>query len=92
MEVVTAGLGDYVDHGAAGAAELSGVGIGVHLKFLHGIEAELVRRAAGTGAAQGLAEESVVVVGAVHDQRVESAALAGKADVALAHIAGDARS
>ena len=38
----------------------------------------------------GLAEERVVVVGAVDDQAVERAALAGEADVAGAHVARDA--
>ena len=53
--------------------------------------AELVRRAARAGAADRLAEERVVVVGAVDDEAVQRAALAGEADVAGAHVGRDAR-
>ena len=91
IEVVRARLRDHVDHGAAGAAVLGGVAVGVDLELLHGVLAELVRRAAGAGAAEGLAEEGVVVVGAVDDDAVQRAALAGEADVAAARILDHAR-
>jgi len=35
-----------------------------------------------------LAEEGVVIVGAVDDERIEGAALAGKADVTAAYVGG----
>ena len=87
MELVRARLGHDVDDRAAGAAVLGRVGVRVDLELLHRVLRELVRRAAGTGAAEGLAEERVVVVRAVDDERVERAALAGEADVAEADVA-----
>ena len=40
--------------------------------------------------ADGLSEEGVVVVRAINNEGIESAALSGKADVAAAHVEGDA--
>src|SRR5205814_2156746 len=54
--------------------------------------AKLVRSAARARAADRLAEVRVVVVRAIDDEGIESAALSGKADVAAAHVEGDARS
>ena len=89
-QVVGAGLGDDVDHGAAGAAVLGGERVRVDLEFLHRVLAELVRGTSGAGAADGLAEERVVVVRPVDDQAVERAALTGEADIAGADVARDA--
>jgi len=69
VEVVGAGLGDDVDHSTAGVAELGGICVGIDLEFLHCVFAELVRGAARSSAADGLAEESVVVV---ERQRLEN--------------------
>ena len=85
------GLGDDVDHGAAGAAVLGRERVRVDLELLHRVLAELVRRAARAGASGRLAEERVVVVGAVDDEAVERAALTGEADVARADVARDTR-
>ena len=90
MKFVAARFRDDVDDRAAGSPVLGGERVGVHLELLHGILAELVGRAPRTGAADGLTEERVVVVGAVDDQAVQRAALAGEADVAGAHVAGHA--
>ena len=89
VEIVSAGLGDHVDHSAASVAELSGICVGIDLEFLHRVFAELVRSTARSSAADGLAEEGVVVVRAIDDQGIESAALSGKADVAAAYVEGD---
>src|SRR5207249_5708534 len=90
VEIVGAGLGDHVDHSSAGVAKFGGISIGIDLEFLDRVFAELVRSAARASAADGLAEEGVVVVRAVNDQGIYSAALPGKADVAAAHVEGDA--
>src|SRR5260370_40926929 len=60
------------------------------LKFLPRVFAELVRSAARSSAADRLAEEGVVVVRAVDNEGIESAALSGKADIAAAYVEGDA--
>src|SRR5260370_3017939 len=70
-------------------AELGGISVGIDLKFLHGVFAELVRSAARPRAADRLTEKGVVIVGAVDDEGVKSAALSGKADIATANIEGD---
>src|SRR6266581_2996776 len=57
---------------------------------MHRNFAELVGSAARSSAAGGLAEEGVVVVGAIDDEGIESAALPSKADVAAANVKGDA--
>src|SRR6266581_4098705 len=57
---------------------------------MHRNFAELVGSAARSSAAGGLAEEGVVVVRAIDDEGIESAALASKADVAAANVKGDA--
>src|SRR5437660_8955703 len=90
VEIVGAGLGDDVDHGTARAAECGGIGVGIDLEFLHRVFAELVGSAARSRAADGLSEEGVVVVRAINNEGIESAALSGKADVAAAHVEGDA--
>ena len=89
VQVVGAGLGDDVDHGATGAAILGGERVRVDLEFFYRVLAELIRGTSGAGAADGLAEERVVVVRSVDDQAVERAALTGEADVAGANIARD---
>src|SRR6266446_4591811 len=87
---VRAGLGDDVGDRAAGASELGGVAAAVDLELFHRIDAELVRRAAGAGTAEGLAVEIVVVIAAIHLQIVERAAQAAEAEIAGADIARDA--
>ena len=86
VEIVRARLRHDVDDGATGAAVLGRVGVVVDLELLYRVLRELVRRAAGAGAAEGLAEERVVIVRAIDDERVERAALSGEADVAGAHV------
>jgi hypothetical protein len=90
MEIVGAGFGHHVDHCPAGVSELRGISVGIYLKLLHGVFAELVRSAARSGAADGLAKEGVVVVRAIDDEGIESAALSGKADVATSNVEGHA--
>ena len=87
---VRARFGHHVDYRTAGPAVLGRVRIRVHLELFHGGRAELVGGAARPGAADRLSEERVVVVGAVDDEAVEGAALAGKADVAGTHVGSDA--
>src|SRR5260370_22829842 len=60
------------------------------LKFLPRVFAELVRSAARSSAADRLAEERAVVVRAVDNEGIESAALSGKADIAAAYGEGHA--
>src|SRR5260370_28494494 len=60
------------------------------LKLLRGVFGELVRRGDRSSAADRLAEEGVVVVRAVDNEGIESAALSGKADIAAAYVEGDA--
>ena len=91
VQVVGPGLGDDVDHGAAGAAVFRRERVRVDLELLHRVLAELVRRAAGAGSSRRLTKERVVAVGAVDDEAVERAALTGEADVAGADVARDAR-
>src|SRR5688572_28537868 len=83
MPFVSAGLGDHIDDGTAGTAELSRKAVLIHLKFLDRLYRKLVWRAR-TGAAERLAEESVVVVGAVDLQAVESSLLSSNRQVACA--------
>src|SRR4051794_15411467 len=90
VELVRARLGNDVDDAPARAAVLGRVGVGVDLELLHGVLRKLVRRAARAGAAERLAEEGVVIVRAVNDERIQCAALAGEADVAEAYVAHDA--
>ena len=90
VEIVATGLGDHVDHRTACVAEFRGICVGIDLEFLHRVFAKLVRSAARSGAADGLAEEGVVVVRAIDDEGIESSALAGKADIASANVEGDA--
>src|SRR5438105_4715936 len=80
-------FGNHVDDCPACASKLSRVAVGIHLELLYRIFAELIGSAAGTGASEGLSEEVVVVVGAVDGQRVQRAALSGKAEIAAAHVA-----
>ena len=89
MVGVRSRFGDDVDHGSAGAAEFSRIAVGVYLKLLHSVFAELIRSATRAGAPQSLSEERVVVVSAVHGKRVQRATLSGKAEVAAAHVADD---
>jgi hypothetical protein len=92
VELVGARLGDHVDDAAAGAADLGLIAVGVDLELLNGILREAVRIASGSGAAGGLAEEYVVAVGSVHQQRVRRAALAAEGEVAGARgVAHNAR-
>src|SRR6266571_6750530 len=63
MSAVGAGLGDYVHHGAAGASQLGAVRVGGDAELLNDLVAELVGSAI---AAASLGEESVVVVGPIH--------------------------
>src|SRR5262252_6449965 len=87
MKGVGAGFGDHVDHSAAGAAQLGRVSVGVDLEFLYSVLAELIRSAARAGASESLAEECVVVVGAINGQGVQGTALTGKAQVPATYIA-----
>src|SRR5947209_1588153 len=80
-------FGNHVDDCPACASKLSRVAVGIYLELLYRIFAELIGSAAGTGASEGLSEEVVVVVGAVDGQRVQRAALSGKAEIATAHVA-----
>src|SRR5260370_22147453 len=65
MKFIGSRFGNNINHSSAGPAEFGGIAVGVDLEFLHRILRELVRSAAGAGAAQGLPEERLVVVGAV---------------------------
>src|SRR5262245_54696979 len=65
VEFVGAGLGHHVDHGSTGPAILGGIAVGVDLKFFHRILAELKGSTAGSRSSGRLAEEGVVVVGAI---------------------------
>ena len=80
-------FGNHVDDCPACASKLSRVAVGIYLELLDRIFAELIGSAAGTGASEGLSEEVVVVVGPVDGQRVQRAALSGKAEIAAAHVA-----
>ncbi len=62
VKQVGAGFCDHVDDSAAGMTEFRRIGVGIHLEFLHGVLAELIGSAAGTGAAERLAEKRIVVV------------------------------
>ena len=87
---VGAGLGHHVDGAAARPADLSRKPDGIHLEFLHRVLAERIR--AEAGAAHGLPKEQVIAIGAVHQHRVDRAALTGEGDVArAAHVADRAR-
>ena len=90
MKCVATGFGDDVNHCSASMAELGGITAGIHLEFLYRIFAELIGSAPRSSAADGLAEEGVVIVRAVDDEGIEGAALACKADVATAYVEGDA--
>src|SRR5436190_7147500 len=87
MKTVSTGLGDHVDHRTARTTQLGGISVGIDLKFLHGVLAELIRSATRTSPSKSLAKECVVIVGAIDSQRVQGAALTGKAQIAAAHIA-----
>src|SRR5262249_44896825 len=91
VKIVGAGLGDHVGDRSAGASELGGIAVAIDLELFHGIDAELVWRSSGAGAAHGLTVEVVVVVAAVHLEIIESAAQTAKAQIAGAHIGCDAR-
>ena len=82
VEFIGATAGDDVDHAPAGAADLGWERTGIHLKFLDRILAERV--GTKTGPARRLAEEEIVRVRAVHQQRIVRAALAAKGEIAAA--------
>src|SRR5581483_3553539 len=75
---------------AGGPPEFGREAVGVDLKLLHGVLAELVRGAARPGAAERLAEKEVVVIHAVNLDAVERALLAAEGEVAAARVAHDA--
>ena len=89
-DAVGAGFRDHVDHRPTRVPEFRGIGVRIHLKFLHRVFAELVGRAARPRPAIGLPEERVVVVRSIHDEGIESAALARKADVPATNVECDA--
>ena len=87
VDGVGAGLGDGVDLTAGGLAELDGVVGGCGLELLDGVDGVDV---GGTGgAAAGLGEEHLIVVGAVDVVLVVEAADAVEADEAGAAVGGD---
>ena len=90
VKCVATGFGDHVNHRSASMSQLGGITAGIHLEFLYRIFAELIGSAPRSSAADGLAEEGVVIVRAVDDEGIEGAALACKADVATAYVEGDA--
>src|SRR5260370_1085215 len=92
MKFVGSRFRNNVDHSSASPSKFGGIAVGVDLELLHCILRELVRSAAGTGAAQRLPEERVVIIGAVNGKRIQRPALAGKAEVAAAHVAIHSRS
>src|SRR5262245_1604579 len=71
MKFVGAGLGDHVDRAAGGPPELGREAVGVDLKLLHRVLAELIGGSARSCAAQRLAEEQIIVVHAVNLDAVE---------------------
>jgi len=81
VELVGARLRYDVDDGTARTSVLGGIGVGVDLEFLDRVQAELVRGPARARSSQGLPEERVVVVGAVHDDAVQGPALAREDEV-----------
>ena len=87
MDGVGAGLGDGVDLAAGGLTELDGVVGGLGLELLDGVEGVDVGRAGG--AAAGLGEEHLVVVGAVDVVLVVEAGDAVEADEAGAAVGHD---
>ena len=87
MEVVGAGLGDGVDLTAGGLAELDGVVGSLSLELLDGVERVDVRSA--RGAAAGLREQHLVVIGAVDVVLVVETADAVEADESGAAVGGD---
>src|SRR5207302_4134622 len=91
VEAIAAGFGYDVGYGASSAAEFGGIAVSIDLELLHGVLAELVRCAPRTGAAERLAKEGVVVVGAVNGQRVERPALPAEAEVAATDVLNHCR-
>src|SRR5262249_45743352 len=83
--------GHDVGDRAACPAELRRVAAAIDLKFLHRIDAELIRRTAGAGAAQGLTVKVVVVVAAVDLQAIEGPAKPAETQVAGPELGGGAR-
>src|SRR6266478_40599 len=91
VELVTAALGDGVDHAAGGAAVLGGIVGRVDLEFLDGGFAGGI---ADAGAAAFFAEERLIVVGTVHRVVVEQAGNSAEAyetKAAIRHRAGRAQ-
>ncbi len=86
MNVVGAGLGDHVDHAAAGAADFGTVSVGVYLELLYRVLAEAVWIAASAGAAGGLAKEDIVAIGAIDQQAVRRAALTAEGEIAASGL------
>ena len=72
VQAVGAGLGDHVDEPAGAASEFGGRAVGHHLHFLDGVQAH---GKGGALAAALLAEEGIVVVGAIDGDVVVDALL-----------------
>ena len=80
MKFVGAGLGDHVDHRAAGASGFGGNGIRRDAEFLDDFIGKLIGSAI---ASAGLGEEGVVVVGAIDQVAGLEAANAAEGEIAV---------
>ena len=92
MKLVRARLRHDVDDRAAGAAVFGRVGVGVHLELFHGVLRELIRRAAGAGAADGLAEEVLSLFAPSTTSELSVPRWPAKLMSPSAHVANDAGS